>query len=125
MASILAEAITARLALSYLFSGLAKERITRQSLKLDWGTSLNVLKTGIPSLAMFLYIRFVLFIHNRLFLEYGGVVTLAAFTIVGYIQGLFYMLAEGIASGIQPLISFNHGQRNNKNVRKALFMGLK
>ncbi|MRI32033.1 multidrug efflux protein [Endozoicomonas sp. OPT23] len=125
IATVIANAATALAALGYFVSDYAKERITRQSLIFNWNISKNILKTGMPSLAMFLYMSFVLFIHNRLFLEYGGVVTLAAFTIVGYVQALFYMLAEGVANGIQPLISFSYGQNNNKNIRETLFMGMK
>ena len=74
---------------------------------------------------MFLYFSFVLIIHNRLFSEHGGVVTLAAFAIVGYVQAFYYMFAEGIGHGIQPLVSFNKGAGNGEKIRAALMLAMK
>ncbi|MDF5457015.1 MATE family efflux transporter, partial [Vibrio parahaemolyticus] len=38
----------------------------------------------------------------------------------GYIVTVYYLIAEGIANGMQPLVSFNHGARNQDNIRKLL-----
>lgn len=123
LATIFAQTVTAIWSLAYFFSPQARLRLSLQDLGLHWQDSKNILATGLPSLTMFAYMSFVLAVHNKLFLVYGSVTTLAAFTIVGYIQAVYYMIAEGIANGIQPIISFNKGANNNKNIRAAIRMG--
>ncbi|MGB1271563.1 MAG: MATE family efflux transporter [Endozoicomonas sp.] len=60
---------------------------------------------------------------QKLFLHIDTVTTLAAFTIVGYIQAVYYMIAEGIANGIQLIVSFNRSAGNNFNIRSAIRLG--
>ncbi|WP_172806711.1 MATE family efflux transporter [Endozoicomonas arenosclerae] len=125
IATVLAQLATAIIGLIYFFSSKAKLRLSLRHLKVSLDGYRQIIITGTPSLAMFLYMSFVLGVHNRLFLEFGSVTSLAAFTIVGYVQAIFYMMAEGIAHGIQPLVSYNHGAGNQKNIRKALMMGIR
>ena len=119
IATVLAQAITTIVSLVYFFSNRANLKLSINNLKVDLNVYRQIIITGTPSLTMFVYMSFVLAIHNKLFLTYGSMVSLAAFTIVGFIQAIFYMLAEGIAHGIQPLVSFNHGAGNNQNIRKS------
>lgn len=123
LATIFAQSVTAIWSLAYFFSPKAKLRLKLQDLGMELKDSWNILATGLPSLTMFAYMSFVLAVHNKLFLIHGSVTTLAAFTIVGYIQAVYYMTAEGIANGIQPIVSFNKGANNNKNIRAAIRMG--
>ncbi|MGI9279960.1 MAG: MATE family efflux transporter [Endozoicomonas sp.] len=125
IATVLAQLATAVIGLIYFFSNKARLRLSLKHLKISLDGYRQIMITGIPSLTMFIYMSFVLAIHNRLFLEFGSVTALAAFTIVGYVQAIFYMLAEGIAHGIQPLVSYNHGAGHQQNIRKALMMGIR
>ena len=47
-----------------------------------------------------------------------------AFTIVGYVQAIYYMFSEGVATGIQPLVSYNHGAGNRQRLLTTLRIGL-
>lgn len=123
LATIIAQALTALWSLGYFFSAKARLRIHLSDLKLTLQDSFHIIATGLPSLTMFAYMSFVLAVHNKLFLHFGTVTTLAAFTIVGYIQAVYYMVAEGIASGIQPIVSFNRGAGNNFSIRSAVRLG--
>ncbi len=124
-ATIIAQTVVMVIGVGYFFSGRAQYPLNLQSLKLRWTASLKTLQTGFPGLIMFLYFSFVFIIHNRLFLEHGGVVAVAAFAIVGYVQAFYYMFSEGIAHGVQPLVSYNKGAGNNRNIRQALGLGMK
>ena len=125
VATALAQSVVMVLGVWYFFSDRATDRLTLSTLNLSPKVSLQVLGTGAASLVMFLYFSFVLIIHNILFLKYGGVLAVAAFTVVGYVQVFYFMLTEGVANGIQPLISFNKGAGNNRNIRETLFIALK
>ena len=59
-------------------------------------------------------------LHNALFAQYGSALLIGAYAILGYIVTVYYLIAEGIANGMQPLVSYNHGARNQDNIRKLL-----
>lgn len=80
--------------------------------------------TGTSSMVMALYISFIFLVHNLLFLEYGGPVTLAAYAISGYVMSFFYYFAEGVAGGMQPLASYFHGARDRVTVSRVLRLAL-
>ncbi len=123
IATLIAQTITTVWSLAYLFGPKARLRIKPRHIGINFHYYWQILTTGFPSLTMFIYMSFVLAVHNRLFLEYGSVLSLAAFTIVGYIQAVYYMVAEGVANGIQPIVSFNKGSRNNQNIYTAIKLG--
>ncbi len=125
IATIIAQAVTMIWGIGYFFSNKALMRLSWKQLGFNLQHYRNILITGMPSLIMFAYMSFVLAVHNRLFLNHGTVTTLAAFTIVGCIQVAYYMIAEGIANGIQPVISFNYGAGNNRNIHAIVKMGCK
>ena len=125
IATLIAEAIIVLIGIAHFFSNRANDRLYLKNLTLKFRLSMQTMATGFSSLVMFLYFSFVIIIHNRLFMEYGNVVTLAAFAIIGYLQGFYYMFAEGVGHGIQPLISFNKGAGNNKNIRDTLMLAIK
>ncbi|MBF4426334.1 MATE family efflux transporter, partial [Vibrio anguillarum] len=52
--------------------------------------------------------------------HYGSAALVGAYAILGYIVTVYYLTAEGIANGMQPLASFNYGARNYSNIRKLL-----
>ncbi|WP_330926922.1 MATE family efflux transporter [Candidatus Sororendozoicomonas aggregata] len=120
IATLLGEAITVIWSLGYLFSAQSGLKLSFRHLTRSAGHFNNILATGLPSFGIFIYFSFVTAFHNRLFLAYGSSLTLAAFTIVGYIQAVYYMAAEGVANGIQPIVSYNKGARNNKNIRDVI-----
>lgn len=73
---------------------------------------------------MYLYLSVVVMLHNLLFMKYGGPVEVAAYGIASYLIGFYYLLAEGVCGGMQPLVSYYHGARQPEKVRKVLSLGL-
>ncbi len=84
----------------------------------------RVTVTGFSSMLMALYISFVVVLHNMLFLKHGGPVTLAAYTVAGYVVSLVYYLTEGVAGGLQPLASYFHGARDRMKIAQVLRLAL-
>ncbi|MDD7805456.1 MAG: MATE family efflux transporter [Endozoicomonas sp. (ex Botrylloides leachii)] len=124
IATIVAQLFTVLWCIVYLFSKKTKLRLKIKDLGFNFYYCQKILKTGLPSLMMSMYLSFVLVVHNRLFLTYGSTVSVAAFAIVGYIQVIYYMVSEGIANGMQPIVSFNMGAKNQKNMHTALQLGV-
>ena len=84
----------------------------------------GILVTGSSVMAMYIYSGFVIALHNKLFAQYGNTASLSAFAIVGYLMGIYYMLAEGIGDGVQPLLSFFYGQKRVDIIYKLMKISL-
>ncbi|PAU76164.1 MATE family efflux transporter [Halomonas salipaludis] len=122
LATLLAESLTALVCLGYLVSRQAPIRLRLQPLRL--GACRSVLGTGVSSMLMYLYLGVVTILHNMLLMKYGGPVQVAAYAITGYLLAFYYMLAEGVANGMQPLISYFHGARRGSHIKRVFRLGL-
>ncbi|MFS1425594.1 hypothetical protein [Shewanella sp. 10N.286.48.B5] len=71
----------------------------------------SIMALGLSSLFMFMYFSFIIALHNYSFMVYGSAVHVAAFAIIGYIATMFYLIAEGIAGGMQPPVSYYYGKK--------------
>ncbi|NBN62469.1 MATE family efflux transporter [Pannonibacter tanglangensis] len=84
----------------------------------------RILVTGFTSMIMYLYMSVVIMLHNFLFMRHGSEVQVAAFAITDYYMAFYYLLAEGICGGMQPLVSHFHGAGARKAVLGALRLAM-
>lgn len=119
LATLLGECISVTLCLSYLLS-------RRSQLPFAWPTFhwqlpavIDILKTGLSSMLMYLYVSFSIVLHNMLLLHYGQAIHVAAYSIAGYLITFYYLMAEGTAGGMQPLSSFYYGANLKSRVKEA------
>ncbi|CAH0532449.1 Multidrug export protein MepA [Vibrio stylophorae] len=124
VATLMAQSMVALLALFYFFSRKSLLRLSVASLALDLSLQRKIISLGSSAMVMYLYFSFLLAVHNSLFMQYGGSVTVGAFALIGYIMGLYYMFAEGVSSGMQPPISFAHGAGQSQMMLQILRMGI-
>lgn len=66
----------------------------------------------------------VLMVFNIYIMNYIGSEGVSAFGIIGYISTLVTMTMIGFSQGIQPIISYNYGAKENKRVLDILKFGL-
>lgn len=123
MATVFAQLTTVMLAWFYLFSSHSYLRVFKHTFSFNWADAKKTVVLGSSSLAMFMYYGVLVGVHNRLFVEYGTPISVAAFAVVGYLMTLYYVVAEGIAEGIQPQVSFYHGAKQYKNIVKVVKLG--
>lgn len=64
-------------------------------------------------------------LFNKIMLHYMGESGVAAITIVLYAQFLLTSIFMGFSSGIAPVISFNYGKGNNKQIKNLFKMSIK
>lgn len=104
--------------------------LSRHWLKKDIGFHLtrtgfhfNVMRTlmslGFPSLIAQLSSGIVMITFNALILKHQGNTGVAAYGIIANIALVVTAIYEGIAQGIQPLISNFYGCRNHKNIQQV------
>jgi len=124
VATVIAFALIAILLASYLFSSKAKLRLRFCDIKVEYATMLQIVKSGVPSFAMQFSISLLLLAHNFVLLRYGSELAVSAFGIIDYSFSMFYMLFEGIAMGVQPIIGFNYGAGLYGRVHRALKLAM-
>ncbi|OLQ85650.1 multidrug efflux protein [Vibrio panuliri] len=120
MATAIAQMVVTILGVGYFFSDKAKMRLHLSDLRMQVSEIPQIAAIGISSFFMYAYGSMMVALHNSLFAEYGSSVLIGAYAILGYIVTVYYLVVEGFANGMQPLVSYNHGARNQDNIRKLL-----
>lgn len=120
IATVIAFSLSGIMLTLYFFSGWAGLRLKPQSLSLEPGIILRILKTGLPSFAMQFSTFFLLVANEYMLLRYGSELAVSGYGIIGYIFSIFSMIFEGIAVGTQPIIGFNYGARCYSRVSGTL-----
>ncbi|WP_234495249.1 MATE family efflux transporter [Vibrio maritimus] len=118
LATAIAQAVVTVLGIGYFFTSRAKMRLTLKDFKFQFHLLPKIFSIGLASFFMYAYGSFMVAIHNALFAEYGSVTLVGAYAILGYIVAFYYLIAEGIANAMQPLLSYNYGARREDNMRK-------
>lgn len=86
---------------------------------------IRILKTGTPEFIVQVSPAISIFAFNQVILHRIGEVGIAGFSIIGYISTVLIALFIGISQGVQPLLSYNHGEKNYKKVNKLFEMATK
>ncbi|MCE7599647.1 MATE family efflux transporter [Vibrio fluvialis] len=120
IATAISQLIVTGLGFSYFFSKRAKLRLTRACLTMECRYLPKIFAIGVSSFFMYAYGSTMVALHNSLIIQYGNAVMVGAYAILGYIVTVYYLTVEGIANGMQPLASFNHGARQYDNIRRLL-----
>lgn len=85
------------------------------------GTCLNGSSEMVTNLA----VAITTLLFNKIMLRYLGENGVAAITIVLYAQFLLTSIFMGFSTGIAPIISFNYGKGNNKQIQNLFKMSIK
>lgn len=109
IATVIAFAVSAVRLMLHFFSSKAGLRVSFRNLRFEPQTVHRIMEAGLPSFAMQLSVSILFFAHNFVLLQYGSDADVSAYGIMGYSFSIFYMLFEGIAVGVQPIIGFNYG----------------
>jgi len=109
IATVIAFAVSAVRLTLHFFSSKAGLRVSLGNMVFESQTVHRIMEAGLPSFAMQLSVSILFFAHNFVLLQYGSDADVSAYGIMGYSFSIFYMLFEGIAVGVQPIIGFNYG----------------
>lgn len=120
IATAIAQAVVTALGLAYFFSSKAKLRLKRRDFRFKFTVVPQIFAIGTSSFFMYAYGSMMVALHNSLFTQYGDILMIGAYAILGYIVTVYYLTVEGVANGMQPLVSYNHGACNQDNIRKLL-----
>ncbi|MCD9536262.1 MATE family efflux transporter [Photobacterium carnosum] len=125
IATIIAQAITVIGGILYFCSLYSPLRIRLTMINIQLNHCWKIVSLGSSVLIMYLYTSFVVALHNYQFMQYGTELTVGAFAIVGYMMTLYYLVAEGIAEGMQPPVSYYYGAKQPRNIKKTTYLAIK
>ncbi|MEG0008251.1 MAG: MATE family efflux transporter [Aeromonas sp.] len=124
-ATLISEGVVSLLGLGYFFTPYAKLRLSLRHLVPHLPAMPRLLFTGLPSLIAQFNLGLLLLLHNSQLMVHGSVKDLAGFTVAGYTEAVFIVILQGLAFGIQPLVSQAAGARRHRDLKFLMEMGLK
>ncbi len=84
----------------------------------------QVCASGFPSLLAEASLAVTAFVFNRILLEIGSTIAVAAYGVILNVYFVTNAIFNGIAQGAQPLFSANYGKGNFNNIKKILKYGI-
>ncbi|MDG3088916.1 MATE family efflux transporter [Vibrio hannami] len=120
IATSISQGITTVIGVWYFFSKYATMRLSFKNFKIRIELIPQILTIGLSSFFMYAYGSAMVAVHNWMFTQYGSVLIVGAYAIIGYIVTIYYLTVEGVANGMQPLVSFNHGAQKPEKVGQLL-----
>lgn len=120
IATGLAQFVVTLIGVAYFFSSRAELRLSLHNWQVDVRRFPQILSLGASSFFMYIYGSVMVALHNAMLIQYGTPILVGAYAVIGYIIMLYYLLVEGIANGMQPLASYNHGAQRHDNIVKLL-----
>lgn len=80
----------------------------------------SIISSGLPSLITEISSGIVMIVFNKIILWLQGNIGVAAYGVIANLSLVVVAIYTGIAQGIQPIISSNHGAGNRSNVQAIL-----
>ncbi|WP_375055221.1 MATE family efflux transporter [Zobellella sp. DQSA1] len=120
LATLLSESLVVVLCLGFVLSRRSRAPLDHRAWRWRPRAGAVLLGTGFSSMLMYLYLSLAVVLHNLLLLKHGQAVQVAAYGIAGYLMAFYYLAAEGVAGGMQPLVSYYQGAGQPVRVRQTL-----
>lgn len=122
LATIIAEAVASVLTLLVFFCEKRYPHHRKEYIP-DFAFIKQILCSSISPVGATLCNSIVIIFNNRFCLYYGGVIATAAYSVVNYSYCVGYMFVMGVGEGIQPLISYNYGKKDYKEMKEYIRLG--
>lgn len=134
LATLSAQLIVSLLGIIYFFSDYSTkpfkakshaEKTPISAFQFDVILAKKITLLGSSSLIIYLYTSIMVALHNALFMQYGDALTVGAYAIVSYLMVLYYFVAEGIADGAQPPVSYFYGAKRTFDIKALIALSIK
>ncbi|MDX8335070.1 MULTISPECIES: MATE family efflux transporter [Cetobacterium] len=119
----IAQTASALFLISYFFKKDCKIKFKKE--KLDLQIVKRICLNGFPSFVLEFAVAVITVLFNSTLMVLTGEIGVAAFSIIAYIFYVFRMIFNGLAQGIQPIISYNFGAKHWDRIKATLILGHK
>lgn len=121
LATIFSPAISITLLLPHIMS--KKSKLSFKKVKLQFKSLLDACHLGLNAFINEFGFGLVMMLFNYRILTLGGDIGVAAYGVVANIAIVVNAMFNGIAFGIQPILSNAYGRGDNKTIRSTLILG--
>lgn len=102
----------------FLYFAFPNSSVLRLSgAKLEWGVLFKTCTNGLSELLGNVSMSFVSMLYNLKLIELAGEDGIAAYGVIMYLQFIFVSIFIGYAIGSAPIISYNYGAGNHKELQ--------
>lgn len=119
----IAQMSSALFLLSYFFKKDCTIKFTK--VNLDFKIIKRICSNGFSSFILEFAVAIITILFNSTLMILTGEIGVAAFSIIAYIFYVFRMIFNGLAQGIQPIISYNFGAKHIERIKATLILGHK
>jgi putative MATE family efflux protein len=124
LATIISQATSSMLGLSYYLRGKSNVKFKKSNLNLNKTIIKTIFAIGMAPFAMQLANSMVQLMFNTSLKKYGGDLSIGAMATISSINMLFVMPAYGFVQGMQPIVGFNYGAKKYDRAKKTLKISL-
>jgi putative MATE family efflux protein len=108
----------------FYFTGKSQLKVTRHDLKLDFKIIANIISIGFATFVSTIGTSIAMTFINRSLSIYGGTAAITSMGAINSLYTFFIMPIMGITQGMQPIIGYNFGAKNNDRVMQTLKYGI-
>jgi len=101
--------------LAYFLSG--KSNLRFRKFRFDWRALRNSLPLGVADCSVEFVLAFLIFLYNRVVTACLGEAYLPIYAVISYISLMVFMVMQGLAQGMMPLVSLSIGH-NHRNLAR-------
>ena len=120
LATVIAQAVSAVWALSFLLGKKAILDFRRENMRLKATLVRRILALGVTGFIMSITNALVQTACNRQLQLFGGDNYVGAMTIINSVRELTFMAAHGLTAGAQPVLGYNYGAGAFSRVKKGI-----
>lgn len=125
LATVLSQAVSAVWVICFLCGKKSILRLRRENVRLVPAVMGPVLALGISPFIMQSTESLLSVCFNTSLGKYGGDIAVGAMTILASVMQTAMMPIQGLAQGMQPIVSFNYGAEQYHRVKKAFLLTLR
>lgn len=120
LATVIAQGCSAVWVLRFLTGKKTILRLRFSVLRLQRQRTGRILALGLSGFIMGVTNSLVQIVCNKTLSIYGGDLYVGVMTVLGSVKDIFFMAAQGLTSGAQPVIGYNYGAMKYQRVTKAI-----
>lgn len=120
IATVIAQGCSAAWVLVFLTGKKTLLRLRLNALQLEMKRTIRILSLGLSGFFMGLTNSLVQIVCNKTLSIYGGDLYVGIMTVLNSLKEIFFMAAQGITGGTQPVIGYNYGAMKYGRVCKAI-----
>lgn len=120
IATVISQALSTILVLSFLTGQKPRFSIKAHNMKLETGICFEICSVGFTGFIMQFTNSAVLTVCTRTLSEYGGTLYIGIMTIVSSVRDIMSVAVHAITSGAQPVMGFNYGAGKYNRVKQGI-----